>query len=170
MYVFPCATRTLSGSTLAPVSTCVPGVRPLLLFLFSFLSLSLFRLSSFPSFSSLAAHTPCVLSRCTEDLTALLSSQQASELRDRCAKFKVRIPEKSSLTSRPKLRSASSLLLAITLSPRFPPMNRKSMTHQFLQIKSVNKASRRVIDQLIPLSNRLWSEYMIMVVANPLIA
>lgn len=125
-------------------------------FFFSFpLSLSLFRLSSFPSFSSLAAHTPCVLSRCTEDLTALLSSQQASELRDRCAKFKVRIPEKSSLTSRPKLRSASSLLLAITLSPRFPPMNRKSMTHQFLQIKSVNKASRRVIDQLIPLSNRL---------------
>jgi len=72
----------------------VHGVRPNFASLFRFLSRSF--LAS--PYSRLAVRVPCVLSRCGEDLTASLSSQQESELRDRCAKFKARTLEKSSLT------------------------------------------------------------------------
>lgn len=70
------------------------GVRPNFASLFRFLSRSF--LAS--PYSCLALRVPCVLSRCGEDLTASLSSQQESEFRDRCAKFKARTLEKSSLT------------------------------------------------------------------------
>lgn len=88
------------------------GFVPLSFSLFAPLPISffLFRLSSFPSFSSLAAHTPCVLSRCTEDLTASLSSQQASELRDRCAKFKLEYQRNRHRRREP----ASFVVLAVT--------------------------------------------------------
>lgn len=69
------------------------GVRPNFASLFHFLSRSF--LAS--PFSRLAVRVPCVLSRYGEDLTAWLSSQQESKLRDRCAKFKARTLEKSSL-------------------------------------------------------------------------
>lgn len=76
------------------VCAYVQGVRPNFASLFRFLS----RTFLASPFSRLAVRVPCVLSRCGEDLTASLSSQQESKLRDRCAKFKARTLEKSSLT------------------------------------------------------------------------
>lgn len=115
-----------------------------------------------PSFSSLAARTPCVLSRCTVDLTASLSSQQASELRDRCAKFKVGIPEKSSLMSGPRLRrfvqplSCFSRQRSSTLGSS-PQMNRESMTDAVPQIESVNKGAAVEFVDLSPRHKLLFS-------------
>lgn len=126
-YSCPCVDVCARGSSYSPSLSFSLG------FFFPF------RLCSSPSFSSLAAHTPCVLSRCTEDLTASLSSQQASGLQDRCAKFKVRIPEKSSLTSGSNLRAIPLTLLAVTRSsPCTSLTDGESMTRKLLQIESVN--------------------------------